>query len=173
MPVTLAFTGGAQEIRWQLEALFGFKLPDETANVGDKLAEVLNAGPAIPDEVVTDANDANVNAEAEKAAKRTRRTKAEMEAARAAEQATPEPAKLSVVPTEPPPEAAPEADPFADAPAPATEAETRTALQVLMAKKGMPALVGLLAQFGAAKVSEIKPDQYGLIVDAANKLLAA
>lgn len=98
------------------------------------------------------------------AVKRTRRTKAEMEADAAKE-------------------AAPAVEKPADAPsgatAPAGETTTtttdtklteatlddvRTALQAFTADKGVPAGIELLKEFGAARISELKSEHYGAFI---------
>ena len=63
------------------------------------------------------------------------------------------------------------AEPAKTATPPVTIDEVRRVLALLMSKKGPDAGMNLLGGFGAQKVSLLKPEQYGPIVDKANALL--
>jgi hypothetical protein len=99
--------------------------------------------------------------------KRTRRTKAEIEAARAAEQAA-----------QPAPEPAHAPDPFEEpaaaeepkaAPEPAgdktyTQEEVRAALQRFTAAKGLTAGIDLLASYGVRRISDLDPSNFAAVI---------
>lgn len=94
--------------------------------------------------------------------------------------AAPTPAPAPAAPAAPP--AAPAADPFgggepaADtggtATAPGASVEDVRAVIGALASKDHGAAVALLAEFGAAKASELKPENYGAFVAGGQKKLA-
>lgn len=56
--------------------------------------------------------------------------------------------------------------PLDASPAPVTVETVREALKNVMETHGMPACTAILKQFGAARVSELKPEHYANFVDA-------
>lgn len=106
--------------------------------------------------------------------KRTRRTKAEMEADRAAEAPkaveTPVAAVMTAVAA-----AVVETAPAAPAVAPTTSALTQAdamkALEGLLAKpgKGMPACLAVLGQYGVTSISKLPADKYGEFIQKCNE----
>lgn len=86
--------------------------------------------------------------------KRHRRTKAEMEAARAQEPEKIEPAQPPAQPPAPTP--APQLPPATEQPAaPISIDDLRTALQTFTSANGMPAGIELLKKFGCSRISEL------------------
>lgn len=92
------------------------------------------------------------------------------------------PAAASVAPTSPTQTAAPTPQPVADTEpakpaspvkvAPTMEDARPLAIE-LGQKKGRDALTGLLTKFGASKLPEVPPHQYGAFIEQARQLLAA
>lgn len=93
--------------------------------------------------------------------------------------AKPAPAKKAVK-AEPAPAPAPEIkaeEPVAPAPAPAAEpaipySNVATAVTELAKTKGRQAAVDLLTSFGVAKATELKAEQYGAVIAAAQVAMA-
>lgn len=123
--------------------------PGDTAVVA---ASIPGAEPE-PKEAATPVKDA---------VKRTRRTKAEMEA-----DAAPAPAPEVAEAPKPEPVAAPvETAPSASAEA--TLDDVRAALQAFTAAKGVPAGIELLKEFGAARISELKAENFAAFIGKCN-----
>lgn len=92
--------------------------------------------------------------------KRHRRTKAEMEAARAAEQQEVAPEPEGETHAEESVAAEPAAQPTAD--------EVRAALQAFVGKHGMPDALVLLKTFDAERVSEVPAERYAEFIEKAS-----
>ncbi|CAB5144375.1 hypothetical protein UFOVP147_8 [uncultured Caudovirales phage] len=93
--------------------------------------------------------------------KRTRRTKAEIEADAAKEAAAP--VEKSAEPATETASTEPVAQAGSTAPT-VTLDDVRTALQAFTAAKGVPAGIELLKEFGAARISELKAEQFSAFI---------
>lgn len=136
----------------------GFSLsPSDLAVTGEAIPAA-EAAPEASPVVVKDAGGKD-------AVKRTRRTKAEMEAAVEPVEKSSPVVESETQPTSTPAAQPTTAEPAATAgPSVATLDDVRAALQAFTADKGVPAGIELLKEFGAARISELKSEHYGAFI---------
>lgn len=135
--------------------------PEVGENTGSAAPDVSSGEPAVSDagaEAAATADEAPAAT-----VKRTRRTKAEMEAAKAAESGNAQAAGSPDTSESEAQSSAGDSGQAAD-PAPLTIDDVRAALQRYTAANSMPLGIALLKNYGAGRISELREDQYALFI---------
>jgi hypothetical protein len=175
-----ALAGGARVEETLKAMLAGFLDATGEEQVAGQMTdeEARRVGALAPsiEPIVAAANRAiNEQLQAEPAPQRKRRTKAEIEAARAAEAPPPlasqtvtraisETPEERVGPTDAP-EIEDEPKPEQPADAPLTHDNVRSALKAVVDAKGLPFATSLLTKLGFGKVSDIPADKFGEVIE--------